>query len=633
MGISNFMKKRMLWCAAVVLAGFSSFAAVLPAEKLLPDDTLVFISVPDCARFRTIFDSSPQGQLWADPAMKPFKDNFLKKIQADLVAPLEKDLGIRFSDYKELAEGELAFALTQNSADAKSEESLGMVLLLDAKDKKEKLKTTLADLKKKWTEAGKELKTTKIRDLDFVTLITTDDEIDNIWQKVFPDKDRDAAKDAKKPAKKIEITIGQSESLLIVGNSVKPIEKILARQAGGLVPPLADQPVYQGNRAAMFNGADAFIWVNLKAGLDLAMKASGSAESANPLLPKPEKLLAGMGLGGLKSAALAYRSSNEGSLIQFCLGVPEGERKGIVKLLTADAKDSGPPVFVPADAVKFTRWRLDLQKTWNGLESMLAEVMPAATGVFKMVFDAAGKDQDPNFDLRKELIGNFGDDVITFERTPKGTTLSELSSPPALFLISSANGEKLANAFKVGVSSLGGQQGPEFKEREFLGRKIYTAGAPAGLGLNAGGPAKNLHFSASGGYLAISTDVAMLEEYLRSSDTKAKPLSATPGLNEIAQKVGGMGTGLFGFENQSEQIRVAMDSVKKDPTFGELFATGPLGSQLADSKKFKEWCDFSLLPSYDAVSKYFYYTVYAGGFDATGFNMKFFAPTPPQLKK
>ncbi len=618
----------------MLLAALSGLAVVLPADKLLPDDTLVLISAPDMTKLRASLANSSQGQLFSDPAMKPFKDNFIKKFNADIIAPLEKDLGINFSDYKELAQGEVALAMTQNDAKGNTEDSLGFILLVDSKDKKGKLKSTLADLKKKWTEANKELKTTKIRDLDFVTLITTDDDISKTFGKIFgKDVGETENKDSKKSTKKIEITIGQSDSLLIVGNTVKPIEKILARQAGGLIPALAEQPVYQANRAAMLNDVDAFVWINLKPIFDLMMKYGGGGENNNPLAPKPDKLMTAFGLNGFKSIVLAYRSSNEGGLVHCFLGIPEGERRGLAKLLTAEAKDSMPPTFVPADAVKFSRWRLDLQKTWNGLESMLSEAMPAATGAFKMIFDVAGKDQDPNFDLRKELIGNFGDDMVTFERGPKGTTLADLNSPPSLFLMGSPNPEKLANAFKIAVSSLGGQGGPEFKEREFLGRKIYSAAAPGAIGLTQNRPAKVLYFAGSGGYLAISTDVAMVEEYLRSSESKAKPLSQTPNLADLAQKVGGTTTGLFGIENQAEQLRSALETAKKDPSFGELFAGNPIGGLFADPKKVKDWCDVSLLPPYEAISRYFHLMVYAGGFDANGFNLKFFAPTPPALKK
>ena len=42
--------------------------------------------------------------------------------------------------------------------------------------------------------------------------------------------------------------------------------------------------------------------------------------------------------------------------------------------------------------------------------------------------------------------------------------------------------------------------------------------------------------------------------------------------------------------------------------------------------------DFSLLPDYDKVAKYFYFTVYSGDADMDGLSFKFFSPRPPQLQ-
>jgi hypothetical protein len=46
-----------------------------------------------------------------------------------------------------------------------------------------------------------------------------------------------------------------------------------------------------------------------------------------------------------------------------------------------------------------------------------------------------------------------------------------------------------------------------------------------------------------------------------------------------------------------------------------------------------QWADFSLLPSFDSVSKYFYFSVYAGTFSSDGFALKMYMPTPPQLRQ
>src|SRR5438128_1183758 len=86
------------------VALFASYAlnvsAAIPAvEKILPDDTLVVLTTPDYTKLREIYRTSPQTQFWNDPAMKPFKDKFLSKFSEDLLQPLERDLGIHFTDY------------------------------------------------------------------------------------------------------------------------------------------------------------------------------------------------------------------------------------------------------------------------------------------------------------------------------------------------------------------------------------------------------------------------------------------------------------------------------------------------------------------------------------------------------
>src|SRR5438128_1808516 len=72
--------------ALVLLATLvaSSLQAAIPApEKILPDDTLLILTAPDFAKLRTIYKASPQSQFLNDPAMKPFKDKFISRLQED----------------------------------------------------------------------------------------------------------------------------------------------------------------------------------------------------------------------------------------------------------------------------------------------------------------------------------------------------------------------------------------------------------------------------------------------------------------------------------------------------------------------------------------------------------------------
>ena len=639
------MKKHLI--LSLVLSAFAlvARAEILPAEKILPKDTLLMFTIPDVGRLRASLTNSSQGQLWDDAAIKPFKDKFTKKFSDEIMAPLEKELGVKFADYEGLAQGQVTIAVIQNGWQGNTNEEPAVVFLLDSKDRSGQLKKSLGDLKKKWTDSGKKFKSDRIRDIEFTTLILAGDDLTKSLEKALPGfggpKPGDPAgkpdgDQAAKSTSKTEVTVGQVESLLIVGTSTKVIEKLLIRMSGGLVPTLLEDPVYEANHNALFRDAQAFGWANAKAFIEIVNKQlKGEAAPENPLMPSADKLMVGLGVNGLKSAAFSYRDTAEGSLVQFFVGVPEAGRVGLFKILAAAAKPSGPPEFVPNDTVKFTRWRLDMQKAWNSLETMITGISPAAGGAFKLIFESAGRDKDPDYDLRREFIGNLGDDIISYDKSPRTPTVADLSAPPSLTLLGSPNPERLANGIKVLMATLG-QGAGGLKEREFLGRKIYSLSLPGAMPGPDGQP-KLFSFVGSGGYVAMSADVALLEEYLRSSENKPKPLMETPGLADAAQKVGGMNSGLFGYASHAGEMKAWMETMKKDPAgLDALLGLGGLGPTAANgdgAKKLKEWFDVSLLPPYDAIAKYFHFSVYGGSFTPDGFLMKVFAPIAPGLKK
>lgn len=645
------MKKMFLSLAGLTLAIYTSAAAVPPPEKLLPDDTLGLVTVPNYAAAKKIWNQTPGGQLLVDPALKPFKDKFLAKFRSEIVEPLEKEFGIKFSDYSGLARGQVTLALTRNGWEGQPDVKPGFVLAIDAGDQSEKLKTNLASLKKKWVDGGKQVRTEKIRDLEFTVYIFSSDEFSKMFNKIFPDPNEgwetvDAPKpEKKKAARKLEWFVGQSDSLLIAGDSAKEIERVLVRQAGGDVPPLSEKATFASSYNTLFREANCYGWLDINAILATVAKqakANAPAEDAprrrrgGPDMAT-DKLLSALGLMGLKTLSFTEKESPEGALYQFVAAIPEADRRGLFKIFSFEARESAPPAFVPADAIKFSRTRLDLAKGIDQIEKTLAEAAPQMAGLFKMVVDSAGKEKDPNFDLRTQLIANLGDDLISYEKAPRKQTLDALNSPPSLILIGSPKPQELASAMRA-LSGLLPQQSAKVREREFLGRTIYSVGLPNMQGRRGAPQAERLlHYAASGGYVAISTDPAMLEEYLRSNVGQTKPLGETPGLSEAAQKVGGMNTGLFGYENQRETTRAAVEILKKESgSLANLISSSPFAGRLGFNENpnaFKDWVDFSLLPPFDQIAKYFTFSVWAGSINANGLTLSVFSPTPPQLKK
>lgn len=619
-------------------------AAIPPAERLLPADTLAVFSAPDSTRLRETYNKSPLSQFINDPSMKPFRDKFISKWKEEIVAPLERDLGVKLNDYKELLQGQFTLAITQDGWQGESGQEPAILLMLDTRSKSNQLKTNLTELRKKWVDSGKTVKTETIRGLEFWVVPVSSNNVPGALQKFFPQRQEIQEKgkeDEPKPASRDEIVIGQCQSLLIVGSSVKGVEGVVARLTGASLPALADEAVFEANQNALFRDAPLFAWVNTKRIFDVILTMP--QEKPNPEAPSPlpsfdmGKIIKATGLGGLKTVALTWRNGNEGSGFDFSLGAPESARVGIFKILAADAKDSTPPAFVPADVLKFQRWRMDGQKALAALEKMAGEISPQAINVWNFLINTgneAGKQGDPGFDIRKNLFGNLGDDIISYSKAPRGSSLPELSSPPSLLLVGSPNAEKMAASLKGLLAIVSPTAEP--KEREFIGKKIYTVPmARSFIGFSAAGG--SLTYAASGGYVAITTDTPLLEEYLRSSEKPPKPLRELPGLADAAQKIGGQSTGLFNYENQAEKTRIAFQLLKANADkAGDSDAVNLVAGTMPfarPEKTIKEWLDFSLLPSFDKVSKYFSFSVSSGSTTPDGITYKFFAPTPPELKK
>jgi len=614
-------------------------AAIPPAENLLPSDTLLLISVPDFSALRATCRQSPQWLFWNDPAMKPFHDKFMARWNEKFVAPLEHDLGVKLGDFTNLPQGQLTFAVTQNGWAGGGDPVPGVLLLLDAKDKSDLLKTNLTSLRKKWTDTGRPMHNETIRGILFSVMPLSSNDIPAALAGVFPKH-----KSVQEPGGKTktppygEIVIGQFESLLIVGSSIKAVEPVATRLTGGALPPLSDNPLFAADRLAQFRDAPLYYgWLNAKTLFDVFVhipRPQPGLEAPGPMPQIPwDKVIGASGLTGLKTISFSYRQSRDGALADFFISAPDTSREGIIKMITSVPKDANPPDFVPADAVKFWRWRVDGQKSWATLEKMLGNISPAALNSLNSFLDianSAAQQQDPDFDVRKNIIGNLGDDWIGYQKKGAGTAPADLDNAPSIFIFAASNPNQTALAIKIAAENIltltGSRENPP-RTRDFLGRKIYTIPLPSRRtpGTNAV-TSPSLYCTVSGGYVALTTDVSMIEEYLRSAGSKAKSLRETTGLADATRHVGGAGNGLFGYENQRELTRAVFTALKNDPdaTPASLFLGGW-------GKGFRDWLNFSLLPDYDRVTKYFYFTVCSGTVTTDGLSFKVFAPRPPQL--
>ena len=633
------MKKLSAILLALVFTS-SIRAAIPPADRLLPADTLLVLAIPDCAGLRAAAHQSPFWLFWNDPAMEPLRKKFTAKFNESVVASLEQNLGVKLADFEDLPQGQFTFAVTQNGwTGGDDTRQPGVLLLLDAGNKSDVLKTNLTALLKKWTDGGKPIHTEDIRGIPFSILpLPSGTELPAALSGIVPGfqltRGTGGQPKLEKPG---QLVIGQFESLLVAGNSVEAVVPVVAHLTGGGMPALGDNAQFASDKLSQLREAPlCYGWLNAKKFFDSLARVTlpvPSAPAQSGLVATSlGKIIAASGLAGVKSVCFAYRQTQDGVLANLYIASPQSDRKGLTKIFAPAHEGAGPPSFVPADAVEFWRWRLDAQDSWAALQKMLGEISPLTLSALNAVINTANANAQKTslgLDIRRNLIGNLGGDFISYQKPAAGKTLTDLNNPPSLFLLGVNRDDEAALAiYAVADLAYRGRQ-KAVDPRLFEGHKIYTVPLPnQPLTPGAVAASRSLYLAGGGGYVALTTDVSVLEGYLRSAATPPKPLSRTPGLIDAAQRVGGAGGGFFGYNNQRDTMRILFSTLKKMNSGGNPAGSGAVAVL---PKEMRDWLDFSLLPDFDSVSKYFYFSVYSGSTTTDGLTFRMFSPRPPGL--
>jgi hypothetical protein len=623
---------------ALCLPALVRAQSVPPPEKLLPADTLGVFTVPDLTAARRLYQQSPQLRLLGDPAMEAFVNQVRAKLETEFFQPFEQQTGASLADYLAVAQGQVTFALTRNGWPARPGAEPGLVVLIDARDEAGRLATLLTEGRARLVAGGAPMRTERIGTTDFTVLTVQPPPAREPKGEDTDDAGEDAVEnDLAEPAQVREFFIGQSGSLLLAGNSRLDMEKILLLKSGGAVLALGDSSAFRPDFTTTLRDATFYGWLNLSPLLNMARQSLSGADGSLPMGLNPTRILSALGLNSLQTASFTGSFRADGAASEIRLRLPETERRGLFRLLAFAPKDSAPPAHVPDGVLAFSRTRIDLLKSWQTLEDMVTEISPQLGGIVKLTVGAIGKDKDPGFDFRRQFVGNLGDDMISWQ-LPATESAAALASPPQVALISSPKPEELAAALKL----LMGMVPPDvaqLQESDVAGQKLWSLSIPMGMPVEGQPPPpmQTIAFSGGKGYLAVATDVAHLEAYLGAPPAAAHALAARAGLRVAADKVGGLGTGMFGYTNDRETMRALWDSLQAPAGDGTnpgalllqqlLAATAMRG----EGGGFSEWFDFKLLPPFAQVEKYFHYSVYAGSFDKEGFSLKYFAPKPPGL--
>ncbi len=461
-------------------------APAVPLVNLVDEQTMFALSSTDVPALVRGWDAGPLATTWNDSQVV----RFLAPLRAEMKLDewdnqTRAATGLTVRELLALAQGEALFAVPAfDFAKFDSKDAPPFLLALEVGDQAEKIKKILADSLAKEnvaeeTElfAGVEVHTRPQFGVKGAAAADTT-------------VDADAASEPAEPAAPETISWTIVDGVwLISADKQRVFKTIDAFQQGGVGTALGKSERFLRTRERV-GDAQALAYVNFPAiypalrDLVAVTKAKNNAGGVAGLGIDPEILFAAFGLDALGEAYLAIRIQETETRLDA--GMLYSDERGLLKLMAYQPGAAPQPDWIPAKWPSVSTARFSLPKFYEGLEELVHAISPMIYGMAQGRINSFNKAL--RIDIRRDLIGSFGDELVSAYALPPGL---EGDSIPSWTEMDQLIAFSLSNeaAFTKSVEALKSLAGPAaeqmFLKRDYLGHTIYTINQPTAPGAKA----------------------------------------------------------------------------------------------------------------------------------------------------
>ena len=554
---------RLALTGCLGLAALSALATpgrAADPEKTLPDSTLLFFKVKNVAELRDSFKQTSFGQLLADPAMKPLKDDAAKKVE-ESSKEVKAKLGVTIGELLSLPQGAACVAVV-----SKPDPKLPVALLISADAGQNASKMT--EVMTKSTEQAKQADA-KVGTESFKGLTL---------HIVQPPKDGD------KPNPPLVWT--NAGTVFHIATDVDALKDVISH-ADGRSDSLASVDAFVKSKAKLGDAPVAW-FLDINKAIKLLVKIGQAAQGGGGQNLEP--MLQITGINGLKAASGSF-SFNSGaydsvSKVYFLAPAPT---QGILKLFMMPPTSLRPEPWVPANVASYYSLSWDLDGAYNALNDLVNQFQPGMLQVLQQ--QLVGPNGGEPLDLQKDIFGPLGNrlSVVSDFKKP----IKE-DSQRFLFGISLTDVKKFQSSLNKIIEIAGGAPA----KRDFQGTTIYDFKLPEMPNAAAAGdknPLKNgtASLAIAKDTLFVASEPALLESALRGGGST---LADSPDFQAVAKQVPSKSSSIS-YAKSDEAARASYDSIKSGD-FEKQFKAAPNAPDL--SKFF----DKSKLPDFSVFAKY-----------------------------
>jgi hypothetical protein len=292
-----------------------------------------------------------------------------------------------------------------------------------------------------------------------------------------------------------------------------------------------------------------------------------------------------------------------------------------------------PPRFIPASTNSISILNLDIKRAFDEFCSIMYGFSPAAAAALQQPLVEAGDQGQTPITLRTGIIEYLGSQIVIAQSINKPFSVSSIPTE-TLIAVSINNRASLEKSLSLVHKRLMVPNNPQ-PTRELLGHTIYLLGslgfptidgaAPldfAATGPRAQAPLVRTAFTITDTHLIIGTEPAVERAIRTLAGAQAESVGSAEWFAKAKSAVPSV-VGLACLEDTSASAELMWWMLREGSQRQRAnIGLGSSASVLAQPDLW-QFADFTLLPDYNAVKKYFGSLVLFGASRADGFQLEF----------
>ena len=563
--------RRLILTGGLGLVGLSLLAApgvfAAAPEKVLPDTTVFFAKAANAAQLRESFRQSQFGQLWADPAMTPFKDDLKAKL-ADGSKTLKEKVGVTIQELLELPQGPVSIAILP-----KDDAEMPAVLLIsaDAGKNADKMTDVLTKAMKLGEDSGAKVVKEEYKSLTL-----------NIIQ---PPKRKDVEK-APPP-----LAWTQDGGVFTISTDLDALKDHIAN-ASGRDKALDASENFTAAAKKLGGDGQVFWFADMNKFLSLVAKAGAKGKNADAFR-QFETFSQVLGIQGLKAASGTFSLNVKGyDSVSKTFVVAPAPLQGLLKLFNLPKVSLKPETWVPATVASYQSWSWDLDAAFTAINDLANMFQPGVLNVLEQQLVGPNGGEPLNF--KKDIFDPLGDRITVISDFKKPVT----EDSQRMLVGVALEDEK---AFQNTLTKIISLTGTAPKKREFQGATIYEFEVPE-IPNNAGNnPFKGpISLTVAKRTLFISTEPTLLEMAIRGG---GPTLADSPAYQAVAKEMPATLSAVT-YVRPEESARATYEMIKSGQFEKALAQGAAAGGNGPDMTKIGKLFNKDKLPEFSVFAKY-----------------------------